>query len=240
MSLPRTFLDVRHVTISEPRIVSTRRVNFHPWSRGPFGVLVHTTGHGPAKLARLKGWSIAATVARVYGNTSQTLAHIAILPSGERVRCVADSLVAPHCGVTAAQRAMLLNGTWRAHVSDEGEALWEKRWPGVKSPQHLFPTTSPNDAYLGIETVQLEANDPATGTRFTVAQYESTAEQIVIWERAYGWKAEGRRLVTHEDVQPFTRWDDGGGWDPGVLRAVPRYDWDRLLSQIRLARAVTP
>lgn len=202
-----------------------------------YGVLIHTTGGGIAKLARLKGRTIEAVTRSVYGNVGMSFAHRVVMPEGWVLRCADDSLIAPHCGVKAWQRAALLDGTWRAHVSDEGEALWAKRWPGVKSPQHLFPTSSGNDAYLGIETVQIEKVDHETGTRFTAAQYTATARQIVAWERAHGFKAEGTRLVTHEDVQPFERWDARGGWDPGVLRSPHTYDWARLLNELKMARA---
>jgi hypothetical protein len=36
-------------------------------------------------------------------------------------------------------------------------------------------------------------------------------------------------LVCHEDLSPLKRWDKGGGWDVGVLRAVPRLGWDEVL-----------
>lgn len=202
-----------------------------------YGVLIHTTGGGIAKLARLKGRTIEAVTRSVYGNVGMSFAHRVVMPEGWILRCADDSIIAPHCGVKAWQRAALLDGTWRAHVSDEGERLWAARWPGVKSPQHLFPTSSGNDAYLGIETVQLEKVDPETGTRFTAAQYRATARQVVAWERVHGFKAEGTRLVTHEDVQPFERWDASGGWDPGVLRSARTYDWDRLVLEIHLGRA---
>ena len=201
-----------------------------------FGVLIHTTGGGIAKLARLKGRTVEAVTRSVYGNVGMTFAHRVVMPEGWILRCAEDSIIAPHCGVKAWQRAALLDGTWRAHVSDEGERLWDARWPGVKSPQHLFPTASGNDAYLGIETVQGETTDKETASRFTMAQYRATAAQIVAWERTHGFVAEGRRLVTHEDLQPFERWDAHGGWDPGWLRIPATYNWLLLLHCIGEAR----
>ena len=73
-----------------------------------------------------------------------------------------------------------------------------------------------------------------------MAQYVATARQVVAWERAHGFVAEGNRLVTHEDVQPFERWDAHGGWDPGILRAKPTYNWPLLLECIAAARKVAP
>ncbi len=128
---------------------------------------------------------------------------------------------------------MLLDGSWTDHVTDEAEAQWRKRWPRMKSPQHIFPTTSPNDWYVGIETVQGSGAE-----RFTPAQYATTAELVVMMERMFGFVAAGNRLVTHEDVQPFERWDAHGGWDPGVIRAKPTYNWPLLLECIAAARKV--
>ena len=206
---------------------------FHEWPRGkPFGLLVHSTGPGMEKLSRVRGLSRFDTVARVYGNPSMTCAHGVVLPSGERVRVVDSKLVAPHCGVKAWQRKAMLDGTWVAWTSDEAEALFAKRWPGVKSPQHLFPTASPNDAYEGLESWKLAELDPYTGSFYTLAQYQSTAQWVVERERAWGFVAEGRRLVTHDDVQPFERWDAHGGRDPGAMREPPFYRWDLLLACI--------
>ena len=216
-----------------------RTVNFHRWpNRKPFGLLLHSTGPGMEKYARTYGLSKIDTVSRVYGNPGNSCAHVVCLPDGTRVRVVSPDLVAPHCGVSGAQRRMMLDGTWRAWCSDLGEKLWGERWPGVKSPQHLFPTASPNDSYEGLEHWKLDANDPETGTPYTVAQYRSCAQWIVERERTWGFVAEGRRLVTHEDVQPFERWVASGGHDPGVLRVVPTYDWPLLLAFVAAEREV--
>lgn len=221
-----------------------KRVDFHRWPRGkPFGLLVHSTGPGMAKYARVRNLSQHETVARVYGNPGMTCAHMVVLPDGSRVRTVPSDLVAPHCGVKPWQRKAMLDGTWVAWTSDEAEALFAARWPGVKSPQHLFPTASPNDSYEGIESWKLPAVDGYTASWYTIEQYRSTAQWVVERERAWGFVAEGRRLVTHDDVQPFERWDAKGGRDPGAMRAAPFYRWDLLLdcvARARLTSRVTP
>ncbi len=232
----RTFL-----TIEDDETGERRTAKFKPWPNGkPFGVLLHSTGPGMEKYARTYKLTQEETVSRVYGNPGNSCAHVVIIPDGRRFRVVSPDLMAPHCGVSARQRAMLLDGTWRAWCSDLGERLWGERWPGVKSPQHLFPTASGNGSYEGAEFWKLDANDPETGTPYTADQYRSGGQWIAERERACGFVAEGRRLVTHEDVQPFERWDAHGGWDPGVIRAKPTYNWPLLLECIAAAREVAP
>lgn len=229
------------ITREDPDTGALCTVRFRSWPRHHrHGLLIHSTGPGMAKYAAKYKLSQIETVVRVYGNLSNNCAHVVVLPDGTRVRTVESYLVAPHCGVTASERSRLLDGSWRAWTSDAAEALWDARWPGVKSPQHLFPSASGNDSYEGLETWKLPARDATTGTYYTAAQYKSTAEWVVEREREWGFVAEGSRLVTHEDVQPFTRWDAEGGRDPGVLRLAPFYDWPRLLSEIAFARAATP
>lgn len=46
-----------------------------------------------------------------------------------------------------------------------------------------------------------------------------------------GWY-HGSRLVGHEDVDPISRSDRGGGWDPGALRDKPRLDFEALRDSI--------
>lgn len=36
------------------------------------------------------------------------------------------------------------------------------------------------------------------------------------------------RLLGHEDVDAYGRWQKSGGWDPGGLRMLPRFDWARV------------
>ncbi len=80
-----------------------RRVSFGPWPRGkPGGVLIHTTGGGIIKMCERLGITPGACVDRVYGNPGMSVAHVAVLPDGEAVQCVAWDKRAPHAGVSAA------------------------------------------------------------------------------------------------------------------------------------------
>jgi hypothetical protein len=230
----RTFLDVK-----DPKTGAKRRIQFHRWPRGKANrLLIHSTGPGMSKYARIHELTNEETVARVYGNPGNSCAHVCVLPDGARIRTTPYDLVAPHCGASSVQRQRMLDGSWRAWTSDDAEEQWAKLWPGVKSPQHLFPTASANDSCEGLETWKGDAIDPETGTRYTMAQYRSTAQWVVQRERALGFLADGVRLLTHEAVQPFERWDDVGGHDPGVMRPVPLYNWPLLRECIAAERAI--
>lgn len=229
----RTFLDVE-----DPKTKTKRRIAFHRWPRGKANrLLIHSTGPGMAKYARTYKLTDEETVSRVYGNPGNSCAHVVGLPDGTRIRTTAYSLVAPHCGVSKVQRQRLLDGSWRAWTSDEAEAQWDKWWPGVKSPQHLFPTASGNDSCEGFETWKLDEIDPETTSYYTIHQYRSTAQWVVERERALGFVAEGVRLLTHDALDPFERWDSKGGRDPGAMRPNPFYNWPLLLECIAAARS---
>lgn len=211
------------------------------------GWLPHTCGSGPAKNARIKGTTLEFEIHKVYSSKGMGFAHDVAMPDGSLIQCADDTIVAPHCGVDGWQRTMMLKsagGAWRAEVSDAGERLWDARWPGVYSPQYLYPTASANHWFLGLEHAQLDQIDPATGTKFTDAQYRAAAWRAVFWERKHGFRVErtfdGRTgYATHEDVDPFDRWskgDDGLPWDPGVMRPKPTYDEPRLFRWIEFWR----
>lgn len=132
-------------------------------------------------------------------------------------------------------------------------SLWQARWPSFKSPAHLFPGPSPNQVYVGIELIPLTGGQgqPAplmTGgiaRKYTDEQHQALGRLIADIVGRWGLAldevcdpAKGR-LVAHEDVNPAERSDGGGGWDPGALRDVPRFDWDYLRQQIRAAQAAT-
>jgi len=37
-------------------------------------------------------------------------------------------------------------------------------------------------------------------------------------------------MVCHEDINPLNRTARGQGWDPGVVRTNPSFDWPYFLS----------
>src|SRR5581483_11667953 len=133
-------------------------------------------------------------------------------------------------------------------------ALWKARWPDFKSPAHLFPGPSPNQVYVGIEMIPLTgaAAQPApllsndVARKYTDAQHQAVARLIADvaarWSLALDEICDPKkgRLVGHEDLNPVERSDAGGGWDPGALRDVARFDWDYLRTQIQAAQAPAP
>ena len=216
----------------------------HPW-----GVLFHTTGNGiPAKALAESIHPLEAAV-RVY-TAMREGPHLIVPPCG-RVLQVRDlEEVSWHAGVSEAQRLLFL------HEPPERWGLlppvlewWRKRWPGVKSPQHLYPTSSPNLAYLGVEMVPcgvikggafqpLWGSPAHPGGRFTLAQYVAAADLTLELNRRFeflnlntvtisypnatslGRLNLGARVCGHEDVNPVTR----PGWDPGSLTGA--WSWD--------------
>lgn len=125
-------------------------------------------------------------------------------------------------------------------------AAWRSHWPRYRSPVHLYPATSINDCSIGSEMAPagyyaaggwraLPGVLPWLGGRHTLAQHLAVAALAVDIAARHswpdGWQHDalgGPRspyVLGHEDVDLFGRADDGGGWDPGALRAEPRFDW---------------
>lgn len=207
-----------------------------PW----FGECVHTCGSGVLDKAKEWGWTNAEVACYFYSQLSMGCPHEVIDGDGTVYVIVAGARVAVHCGAQGWMRNAMLDGSWKERVSAIGLKHWQARWPGVKSPQHLFPGSSGNKAYRGTELI------PQPDKTFTAAQYESLAKRLVLRSRQNGnvllhprepLTRASNKLVGHEDLIPFNtaqqgRWDSKGGWDPGALRDEPRFDWPRLYSLI--------
>jgi N-acetyl-anhydromuramyl-L-alanine amidase AmpD len=162
--------------------------------------------------------------------------HFVIDYDGTIYQILDTAVRGAHIGVSRLERRRYLNGTWHKRLSHEGVVRWHKRWPGFKSPQHLYPGKSPNGAYIGVEVLPLSHMRVVTGgghkgTWFTERQYSAVARLwIALWVQHGTWGCNalspGPRLVGHEDVDAFGRWDPFGGWDPGAMRVRPRFDWN--------------
>ncbi len=194
-----------------------------------WGLCIHQTGRTLVQRAVRAGVDPLEKAIAFYSG-SPAWAHYVIGHEGDIIQFASERERAPHAGVPRAERALYLNGGWRSRVSPGALRRWEARFPGVRSPSHLYPTRSPNDAYVGVELLPL----PSGREWYTQAQYRALAALAVdVGERhhrplmsAYG------HLVGHEDVEPLTRWNRSGGWDPGITRATPRFSWIRLLEEI--------
>lgn len=214
------------VRADEPRDVRDRAV--------VWGVALHTTGSGLVSLwkkrvatGHFEGNLLEFAVAW-YTDPDNYAAHYVVGHDGTAVQIANDFERMPHIGMEPRRRAQYLSGDWLTIVPPKVAEAWCKAWPGKRSPAHLYPSYAPNEDYVGIEMIPTTGTDAVpmyVGARFTQAQHEAAAD--LAWDiatrhrfPAEWWKApSSSRLVGHEDVGLLDRFDRGGGWDPGALRA---------------------
>ena len=210
-----------------------------------YGVAVHCTGSGIAHAALAAGRGTADEVMAVYGNPANYCPAYVVDLDGAILQIADESGHANHVGFDAGDRQTFLSGAWEDRLSADFVARWKARWPVFRSPAHLFPGTSPNDVYLGVELVVwlpgCPGEPPAPGENHTAAQYAALGALCAdVAHRKWlpdDWAKPGSpRLVTHEDLNPLERTNSGGGWDPGVLRAGPTFDWGKLLTALAAAQ----
>lgn len=193
-----------------------------------YGLVLHTTGSGIVDRAVSRGLDPLAHAVDYYLDPDSYHPHYVVGWDGKIVQIADESIRAPHVGF--GERALFLSGEWVSEVKPALLALWRASWPAFPSPAHLFPGPSPNDVYVGAELLPIAPGraEPAyPGATFTLAQHQAAvllAVDVAVRQGLpAGWTA-GPRLVGHEDLNPITRGDAGGGWDPGALRASPRLD----------------
>ena len=197
--------------------------------------MVHTTGSGIPDKAVREGVDIVEMTHRVYSGMREG-PHFVIVPDGRVFQYRQLNEKAWHAGVDGAERRDYLSGNWLAKVAKGVASWWKARWVGIQSPQHLYPSTSPNEDYVGIELVPCVAyvkgnngslkpvfGEPAgPGQRFTAQQYTSLAMLVNELSSKYGIPLSGGRLVGHEDIDPMDR----PGWDPGDMHGY--FSWSLL------------
>jgi len=206
-----------------------------------YGLIVHTTGSGPASIAR----SSDGTKRRKLGCTSPVECALAIYAKGEGfphyligydgavyATCREDH-VAWHAGWTKRIGGRDRWKRWSA------PAWWSRVWGVGRTPLDLLPpgAASPNSCHLGVELL-----GGATGGSYTEEQYRALARLVVDVDRRHGLGIEdapSRRLLGHEDVNPLTgdggRANSKGGWDPGAHRVEgvkPNFLWSKLWALI--------
>jgi N-acetyl-anhydromuramyl-L-alanine amidase AmpD len=202
-----------------------------------FGVMFHTTGRGVLDRAKEWGLSPLKAAEQIYTRKGASFAHYILGQDGTLLQ-VADELEhAAHTGIPRAQREQYMSGAWTQAVKATTLQKWQKRWPGFKSPSHLYPTTSPNSCYIGVEFI------PDNNAEFSAAQYAASAALVVDIATRHKFLAEMRnkllenlaspRLVGHEDIEPLERWNKMGGWDPGALRDAPKFVWANVTRRIK-------
>lgn len=188
----------------------------------PWGLCIHQTGRGIVERAKQSGADPLSFALSFYAG-SPAFAHYLIGWKGETFQIALDNERAPHAGISRRERKLYRSGAWKKKVSPAALDLWQRRWP-FQDPTELYPTTSPNDSYLGVELL------PLADRTFTDAQYRAL---VALWrdiEDRHGIDLlDDGRLVGHEDIEPLSRWNKGGGWDPGALRRKPRFSLTHLI-----------
>jgi hypothetical protein len=204
-----------------------------------YGLAVHTSGSGiVAKALSNRAVPIAYAI-NYYSRPDSYSAHYVIDYDGTIVQIADEHEHAQHIGFLEEQRQAFLSGVWEGMLPPELVKRWKSKW-AAKSPAHLFPGPSPNDAYVGIEMLPVDGTTyapMASGLKYTTEQHESVAELAADvaarWGLPGGWQLTGR-LVGHEDVNPLERSTKTppAGWDPGGLRDSPWIDWGFIKSRI--------
>jgi len=210
-----------------------------PRGRPVFGLVVHCSGRSIVEKAQRAGADVLEYVVGYY-RAAEYSAHYVIGHDGGIVQVTADDRRVPHVGVTADERTLYRSGRWRTDKRLVASAVqrWDARWFPWVSPNVLFPSTAPNDDYVGVELPPL-AKPTADGLWYTLAQHQAVARLASDLRARHGWPswpsrgAPCQRLLGHEDLDAFGRWDKGGGWDPGALRAQPRFLWSAVQAGLR-------
>ena len=198
----------------------------------PWGVCVHTTGSGVPTAAQRSGRTPLEIATEIYLRPDAPphftpFPHYVIDATGYLLQIADEHIRARHVAISDAERALYKSGGWRSKVSPLGLSLWQDRWGATRNPLQLFPSRLPNEDFLGVELIPgLRAQ--TNGSRFTLAQYGRLSALLEDVENRYGLELTGSRLVGHEDLSPLTRWNSGGGWDPGLLRQPPTFLTDQL------------
>lgn len=211
-----------------------------------FGVAVHTTGSGIVSDALKLGADPLAYAVEYYLDPRNYFAHYVVGYDGKIIQISDEHERASHVGQDEESRLGYVSGAWEKTAGPSFVALWKKRWPTYKTPAHLYPGTSPNNAYVGIELLPTQTGAGAPmkpGLKYSLEQHRAVARLALDiatrWGFPAGWENTGR-FATHEDLTPLERMTKKEGWDPGVNRAQPWIDWSYLVHSIRRLKAGTP
>lgn len=200
-----------------------------------FGVMIHTTGRGLLDIARRERISPLEAAINVYTRPGAYFPHYVVY-GDDAVQIADERERARHCGLSG-KYSTYTSGAWESQVPAASLARWKRRWVGKKSPMALFPGRSPNAVFVGIEMIP---KADATFSGPTIRRAAQIAGDV-IHRHGYpltlpagegGWV----RCLGHEDVSPLTRWNGQGGWDPGFLRASPRFMWSTFYGELQRTR----
>jgi|ETNvirenome_6_85_1030632.scaffolds.fasta_scaffold02666_14 hypothetical protein len=196
-------------------------------------IIIHTTGYGPG-LKRLKDkyadslgnlnkialGRIGQDYAKRMANILKYKGHFLIDHLGVIYHFVPIDQTAWHTG--SSKRRKLKKA--------KPFGWWTLRWKSLDldDPTDLpsWEKGSPNKSSIGIDL--LAHGNGALSGFYTEAQYQSLAKLISALCEDVGIPRQREHIVGHEDVDPISRGNTRGGWDPG------RFDYDRLLSLINI------
>jgi N-acetyl-anhydromuramyl-L-alanine amidase AmpD len=212
--------------------------------RAVYGICVHTTGSGIPNAVAKSGKPHLEVARETYLSMGLVGPHYVIDPYGHVEQYADVGVVRYHVGVLAEHRRSFLDGHWledKNRIPADVVAWWQARWPGVKSPSHLYPSKSANKDYVGIELIPCGRYLTMPGIikpqwrwehgsrpgfdfqRFSVEQYCALAKLCNSIAEENGLDLTKRGvLVGHEDVNPYTR----PGWDPGSK--IEAFSWNLL------------
>ena len=213
-----------------------------------YGLVVHTTGSGITSRALQKNKDVFEMCLDRYLKTGGATYLNGY--DGSLVQMANDFQMAYGASV----KDQLKQHPWDAGLDPMTSSAWEDRWEhleDVEGPLDLFPTKYANACYVHVEMPPIRAynkeglpknlaDSMRAGIWFTKVQHDNIVKlSIDLADRNSwpdGWWKTGR-LVGHEDVSPCTREGKGGGWDPGALRANPRFDWNYVYEEIEAVYA---
>jgi N-acetyl-anhydromuramyl-L-alanine amidase AmpD len=209
-----------------------------------FGVAIHQTGSGTVEHALHEGADPLEYAVAYYLKPDSYFAHYVIGYDGAIIQIADEHERAPHIGQNDTERQNYLSGAWEHVAGPKFTALWKHRWAGYQTPAHLYPGPSPNNAYVGIEMIPIitgvDDQPMHVGLLYTEAQHIAVARLAFDiakrWNFPTGWGATGR-LACHEDITPLSRMAKDAGWDPGVNRDTPWFNWVYLIDFLRQIRS---
>lgn len=234
----RSPLAIQVPGVRDPKLAMDRGV--------PFGALLHTTGRGVVALAqREKSTPLAEAIKTYIDGQNGSMGyfwfgpHYVIDYDGKRYQVAPENAFTAHAGNQHGNRAAYMSGHWTAKCSGTALTAWRKAWPTYQHPYQLFPSTTPNHDYVGIEMLPIGSGFGGTpmrpGMLFTKDQHESAAELVKDIGTRHGWPDgwwKSSRLAGHEDVDILERMDTHGGWDPGSTRDQPYFDMPFVRSRV--------
>lgn len=203
------------------------------------GVVVHTTGAGPALRAseqldargRFDAWrarhpdpdprsSFSEALWAFTEATPDSGHYLVGQERGAVVQVVPEDLVARHVGSAKAR------GYARRAWCRPGLEWWRERWPRLSDPRglmggHLWDGWSCNENTVGIE-VAPPVEDPSGP--WSPECWLNLGDLVAELALAHGFPFSRDYIVTHSDAHPRARSARGKPWDPGPRQ----WSWTKL------------